>query len=297
MTVPQRPVMLVQMPVSGTGCIINGREFGWLNCTPTGVAMAVDKATMGRNRTSGCAIRRMTGDTSGGTTLGQCCGAATDEYGITIDVRTGPRVCTPAYAAGQAQHGHGFNLQGNSGVLVGTKFRSTGKGVNHNVYVNEVRGGVVGDPEEGLVYDPAANGRKAGWGTAALSPDWWPWWLIKSFAAALRPWGDDDPRKLGPGKFYAAIFPGTEPHVHLHFTGSKRTSPFPRAMTLHSTVRGHRVNVRSGPSTRYPIRSTPANGTTFRAYQVTAVGQLLAGSRTWYGDHNGTRWVHSSGIR
>ena len=37
-------------------------------------------------------------------------------------------------------------------------------------------------------------------------------------------------------------------------------------------------------------------GELFTAYQV-AQGSVVDGDRTWYGDHDGHRWVHRSGLR
>ena len=260
--------------------------------------MEIDRSTLGRKRPTGCQVRRYTGDTIGGLTLPQVAKVAREKYGVAIEVRVGSNVCTPDYAAGQLRRGRSFGLQGNTVALLKTAFRSTTSGVNHFVLVNEGRGWYktgsgLWRPKEALVYDPAADRRRAG---IADGPDWWPWQVVLNFAANLKPWGDRDERVLGYGKFYAGLGPDTEPHVHLHYTGSVRTSPFPDAMTIKSPTTGRRVNVRKGPSTAYAVVTTLASGTHFAAYQVTRQGQELAGSRVWYGDHNGARWVHSSGI-
>jgi hypothetical protein len=303
MGIPARPARNLHEGPAGS-CIINGRALGWTNCTPAAFGDGVSRTTLQRSDPTACSIRRLTGDTTGGTTIPQNAGAIRAEYGIATEVRGGSGVCSPNYVAAKMRAGCGVVVQGNAGVLVGargldgTSLRSTKGNVNHAVWWNEGRGwhlvGSVWIPEEVLVYDPAADGRTAGWGKAADGPDWWPWAICLKFLAALRPWGDTDPRVLGPGKAYAAIFPDTEPHVHLHYAGSVRTNPFPRTMTV--TV-SPTANMRSGPSRNYPVKGTIPHGGHFIAYQQNPKGQVYAGSRLWYGDHNGKLWVHSSRLK
>lgn len=94
--------------------------------------------------------------------------------------------------------------------------------------------------------------------------------------------------------------------------------PVPPAVTLryggvasHGTkiIRvpaGRYANVRTRPTSAAslvagrsgsPLNGGPrtlANGRKVEYFQVTRSGQLLAGSRVWYGDRSGTRWTHSS---
>lgn len=299
MTIPARPHWQAQGPASR--CIIGGASFGWLNCTPTSFAMAMEKATLGRVRLTGCDVRRETGDRSGGTNLAQCALVA-EKHGVPVEVHSGSGVVSPWTVARWLHEGRGVVGQGNTSALIRTAFRSTGTGVNHAVYFNEGRGWKQNGsgqwyPTEVLAYDPAADGRRAGWGTADQGPSWWPWSVALAFYAALKPWGDNDSRRLGLGKVYAAMFADTEPHVHLRYAGSVRTSPFPRTLTVKSPVAGQKVNVRSGPSTSYGVVATLASGKTFTAWQQNPNGQLLAGSRLWYGSHSGTWWIHSSGVK
>jgi hypothetical protein len=301
MGIPARPRSALHEGPDNS-CVIDGKALGWTNCTPTSVAMAISKTTLGAKNPTPCDIRRLTGDTIGGTGLQQCVDAGKAGYGVGAEVHAGSSVCTAEYLAGQLKSGRGAAVQGNTGALLRTAFRCTGGNVNHCVWFNEGRGWHADAnghsiPTDVLVYDPAADGRTAGWGKAATSPQWWPWALVKAFVAGLQPWGEQDDRILGSGKVYCAIYGDTEPHVHLRFTGSARTAPFPRTLTAHPPVTGRKVNVRSGPSTRYPIVKTLALGTHFTAYQQNPNGALLAGSRLWYGDHDGRLWVHSSGLR
>lgn len=288
MTNSMRPTFQPQGP--STNCVIDGKNLGWLSCTSYAMAMAIDAATFNVKTPSGCAVRRGTGDTVGGLTLNQVAYVADNVYGVKVDVRVGNNVVSPSYAATQAQAGRGLVLQGFSGAMNGTKFRSTGTGVNHAVYVNSVRGGTSGKPEEALVYDPAADGRTVSWGKADQGPSWWPWSLVLKFAAGLHPWGEGDPRVLGSGKFYVALMPDHEPHAHFKF-GGVRTTPFPDRTRASETT----VNVHASPTTSSAtVVGKLSKGDLFTAYQKTTKGDLFHGSRVWYGDHNGTRWVHEA---
>lgn len=305
MGTPARPKKLVTQGPA-TACVIRGKALGWLNCTCASGAHGVSRNTLGTKNPSACDIRHDTGDISGGTTVPQVARAMETEYNLKVEVHTGSKVCTPAYLAQQLAAGRGAIVQGNCIALVKTPFRSTKGAVNHAVWFNEVRGGTPGDPDEVLVYDSAADGHRAGWGRAATGPAWWPWDLALKFIAALRPWGDSDPRTLGHGRVYCGIFPDTEPHAHLYH-GAKRTNPFPDKCTTWNRDPKRSIRVRIGPgsgTTLAPRAKDKAGhyvnikvGETFNAYQVVTNGALLAGSRVWYGDHNGKWWVHSSGLR
>jgi len=294
MSSPARPDWQPQGPA--TRCVINGRALGWVNCTPTSTAMGIHKTTLRKRKPSGCAIRQLTGDTVGGTTLQQNAAAAA-HYGLVMTVHAGSNVATDEQIASWLRQGRGVVAQGNTKALTSHPgVRSTGGPVNHAVWFNDVRGGTYYAPDEVWAADPAADGRTAGWGKADQGPTWWPWEIAKNFFAQLHPWGEDDSRILGPNKVYAGVFKDTEPHVHLKYTGSVRTSPFPKHMIVRSPTAGRRVNVRTGPSTSHSVASTQASGSPWIAYQQNARGQLLGGSRLWYGDHSGTRWIHSSGL-
>jgi len=291
MSVPARPHWQPQGPANR--CVIDGHALGWSNCTPTATAMAVEKAWLSAIRPSGCEVRESITprDVSGGTTLTQCKPFA-DAHGAPMSVYVGSKVVSPFYLAVQLQAGRGVVLQGNTGPLIATRFRSTGSGVNHAVYVNEVRGGKVGEPSEALVYDPAADGHRAGWGTAAQGPQWWPWNVAVAFARALHPYGESDPRTLkgmGITGVYSGVMPDTEPHAHLKY-GAAKTSPFPDRV---------RVNVASAwthstPDVRVASRISPKlqRDDLFVAYQrVTKAGLL------WLGSHDGNRWIRGDRVR
>jgi hypothetical protein len=271
-------------------------------------AMAIDKSSIGKKRPSGCTIRKQTGDRSGGTTIQQNANVAKVFHGITVEQRVPGElgVASPAYIAGQLRRGRAVILAGCLGALVGTPFRSARGHVNHGVTLSEGRGWHVGssgytEPTDVLVYDPAADGLAHSWGRATQGPDWWPWSLVKKFAAWLHPSGLTSGAVLGSGKMYAGIFPDTEPHAHLRYAGSRYTSPQPLRLVIRPPVSGRKVNVRKGPSTSYAVVTALAAGQSFVAYQRNPSGQALTAggttSRLWYGNHDGTRWVHSSGVR
>lgn len=274
---PSRPVFQKEGPASP--CTLGGRDLKWKNCTPLATAMGIDKSTLGKIRISGCQVRDEIDppDTIGGTTLTEC-SAVAERHGVKVEVLVGAKVCTPRYAAIQLQAGRGFVLQGNT--------QPDGRGnINHAIWVNNTGHGPIGAPNSAMVYDPWSTG-----------PAVWSWSKVLAFAAALRINGEDRPEKLGPGKFYAGIFPDTEPHVHLAHGGFK-TNPFPDAVTIHSPVTGRLVNVRRGPGTTFQKVGTKRTGDTWLVYQAaTGVAPVGSSSKTWYGNHDGNEWIHSSGI-
>ena len=273
MGIPSRPKFLIEGPAAA--CIVHGQKLGWKNCTCLSFAMGIDKSTLGRIRLTGCDVREQTNDWAGGTTIEQCAVVA-EAHGVHVEIHTGANVAIPYYAGVQLQAGRGFSLAGNCTAL--------GKGnVNHNVWVNEASGGTMGNPANVLVYDPWSTG-----------PAWWTWAKAKAFAAALHPWGESDPRLLGPGKFYCGIFPDTEPHFHSKFSG-RATSPFPDKLFGKKGTSQAARYVRPGPGLQYQHIRVLSVGAPFGAYQVTT-GGTWNGSNVWYGDHNGIYWIHASGV-
>lgn len=296
MTEPTRPRVQHQGPANN--CVINGRLLGWFSCSAFGMGMGIDQATLGRKRPDGCTVREATGDTVGGLTLPQVAKVAKDHYGVPVELHVGSNVARTASIAAALETGRGVSSQGNTRVLIGKPQQSTNTGVNHFVHASfgrgwrEVNGIMV--PSEVYIYDPAADARR----DMDDAPSWWPWALYLAFGAALRPWGDSDSRVLGAGKMYAGFLPDTEPHVHLKYGGVK-TTPFPDR-TRVDVAAGRKANVRTRPDriTASDVVAAYPDGTLFRAYQKTTTGAKPAGttSRTWYGDHNGTRWIHESGL-
>ncbi len=263
-------------------CIINGHLLGWTNCTPASFAMAVEAATNLQKHSDPCTIRRATGDTSGGTTLRQCADAVNKLYGIYVATYTGANVLTPQRVAREVRAGRRCVVQGNTSALIGKPQQSTQGGVNHAVMVNEVRGGTLDEPAEALVYDPAADGRQRAY-HVDQGPTWWPWSLVKTFCAHLRPTGETGAR-LGPGKVYTGVFPDSEPHVRL-IAGAHKADPFPDRVRANRNIGIYRLPLPS--STRlYGV----SKGRLLVVYQY-ATGTLSWGSTLWGGNDDGTEWV------
>ena len=264
--------------------------------------MGIDKSTLGKRRPTGCMIRTRTQDKSGGTTIQQNANVARVFYGVQVAQHVPGQlgVASPAYIAGRLRLGRAVALAGCAGELVNSRFRSTGGHVNHGVCSGRAAAG----PRAATAtcarprwrYGTRRPMACARLGPRGSGPRWWPWSLVLEFAAGLHPWGLTGGPTLGNGRMYAGVFPDTEPHAHLRYAGSVRLAALPTDLVVRSPVAGRPINVRKGPSRAYGVTSTMASGRHFAAYQRTDKGQSLAGSRRWYGNHDGTRWVHSSGV-
>lgn len=204
-----RPVHQDQGPADN--CVIGNKNLGWKSCTSYAGAIALDAATCGRIRVSGCTIRRKTGDTTGGLMLSQV-ETVIEGYGVPVRRKTGSDYATAAYLAERLAKKWPSITQGNAGALIGTIYQSTAGYVNHAVATSgesqqwrTVNG--LYRPDYVLVDDPAADGRL----DFAKGPQWWTWSTYLSFAGALRPWGDDDGRVLGYGRAWAAFLTPDKP--------------------------------------------------------------------------------------
>lgn len=250
-------------------CIIHGKNLTWTQCTVLSSCMLCDASTLGVKRPDPCHFRDIMNDESGGTTIPQCASILQSVYHVPVEQHTGSNVSSVYYLAYQIGLGRKAVLQGNT--------QPDGRGnINHAIEANQVIGGTPGHPREWVIFDPWSGG-KAVWSHAK----------VEAFLAALHPWGENDSRKLGPGKAYCMLGPDVEPHVHIKF-GAARTSPFPDRTRVYSAYAGRKVNVRSGPGTGYTKLGTIVDGTLWIAYQK--IGH-------WYGNHNGNQWIHDSGLR
>lgn len=288
---PDLPTIQYQNPA------ISGCKLGWTSCTSFGIAMLLDVVFFGQRIPKGCTIRTYTGDTVGGTTLPQNARVAKDHYGVTLEVHVGSNVIRPTALAKQVRAGRPASIQiGTRPLLSHPGYRSTRGPINHDVDILKVRGGTAEVPREAYWYDPAADGRTAGWGKASKGPKWIPWSLALQCMAALQPWGEDDSRTVGIGKVYVALTP--PPRVTFRYGGTP-TVPFPDSQHVKSPIAGRSANVRSRPtsmSSAYVVDQIP-DGKRFVAYQK-AHGVKPAGSSSdvWYADWTGTRWIHSSNL-
>lgn len=267
-------------------CVIDGKQLGWSSCTGYAMAMATDQGSANRVVKTGCDFRKSTHDTTGGTTLPQNAPYA-EANGVSVAVRVGSNTLSPEAAWNMLWEGRGIVVQGNTKALLNTTHRSTGTAVNHAVFASRVR--VNAGKREVAVYDPAADGRKAGWGTADQGPSWWPWERLLAFAAALKPWGENDSRVLGPGKWYCAVFPDTNPHAHYKYGGTK-SSPFPDRTRINRTA-GQWAYKSPYYGTANRVRRY-SDDDLFVGYQYSTKD-----GRKWVGNHDGTEWIPAGNLR
>jgi hypothetical protein len=278
---------------------LDGSTYGGYNCTLASMCMAVVRHYRGVNP-PGTALwyprpsdmRYKSGDRSGGTTLAQASALASKYYGASMSVRY-------SYAWSEfikrIVEGRGAILQGSYSVLAPTAYDACpGFTGNHAVYVNERRYNSADHRYELLVYDPLADGRRAGiW----KGPRWIPESLMKTFAGKL--WLGS--RTVGYGYCYTMYTRDTESDTQapaqietvLKYGGV----PYgPRIM--YARVAGARVRVAptTASGTGTILRSLPLNGE-FAAYQRTSQGQMVYGSSVWYGSRRGGEWVHTSVLK
>lgn len=289
-----RPMMQAQLPTCV--CVIDGKCLGSVSCSAYGMAMGIDQATYGKVRPTGCSVRRSTGDTTGGLTAPQVARVAEERFGVNVSTRVGSNVAPIKTLVNHLRTGGGVGAQGNTRPLLSRPgLRSTGTAINHYVHFCSAHGGTYYEPDEVLVYDPAANGRVAGWGRAAQGPQMWPWEIALAFMGALMPWGEDDAqrRTLGAGRAYCNLM--ERPDLTLRY-GGVPAKPLPDRQRV-KTVLG-RANVRRRPDRidGDDIVDHLPNGALFEAYQVTTTGASVAGSRRWYGNRPGNRWVPAARV-
>lgn len=269
MTVPDRPAFVKQL---------DGSRYAGLNCTCAAGAMALDRHTLGAKHATASYIRFLTGDTSGGTTLAQVRDAINKTWGIELDVEYNLDWNT---FSDRIERGQGAILQGWEAVTRGTRWQASETfGGNHAWFVNHRV------DDDFVVYDPLADGRRSG---IAKSPLLIPATVVREWAGKLNI-ASSGYDAIGLGKVYAAFTKDTEPHVHLRY-GGRRTSPFPD----HQSVAISAGYVRSAPRTAAKYQVRPLHkGDSVTSYQVTDTGDSFNGSRRWYGNHNGNRWIHAS---
>lgn len=271
MSQPDRPVFVKQL---------DGSRYAGLNCTCASAAMALDRHTIGAHKSTGAYVRALTGDTSGGTTLAQVDAALIKRWSVNLDVEY--RLSFDAFQS-RIQAGQGAILQGWEAVTRGTRWQASETfGGNHAWFVNDYNSSGF------LVYDPLADGRRRG---IATSPMRIPRSVVREWAGKLDVSDPAEPyRAIGLGYVYAAFTKDTEPHVHLAY-GGVRTKPFPDRTRVNVSA----GSMRSAPrlADKYRVRKL-VKGELFVAFQVTTSGESYNGSRKWYGNHDGTRWVHAA---
>lgn len=263
---------------------LDGSLFGGRNCTMASASMAAIRHTRGVNPPGTATwyptpayLRGRTGDSSGGTTLAQADAVLLKLYNINLDVEY---LLPWASFRNRIVSGEGAILQGGYAPIRATKYTGsetfTG---NHAVYVNEARYNESANRWEYLWYDPLCDGRREG---IAKGPQWLPESLVRKFSDSLIISGTT---KIKAGYVYAAFTKDTE-DVILKFGGTKLATP--------ATFRASRdVRIRRSPHIASDTARTVTAGTLFRAYQKTATGDSLGGSRVWYGNQDGVQWIPS----
>jgi len=168
---------------------INGYPLGWSSCTCYAGAMA---AAFDQGKSfvmTGASVRKVTGDSSGGTTLAQVDAALLKGWQIDLDTRY--RFPWTSFAAAIDQ-GKGAILQGGYGPIADSRF-DAGGGFRGNHAVTVLPGWIV--------MDPLADGRRAG--IYKYHGEAYPQALLKAFAGKLDVTGGGS--LLGSGLTYAAL--------------------------------------------------------------------------------------------
>lgn len=172
---------------------LNGYSLGWLSCTAYSGAMAAAFHRQVKFVMSGEALRRKTGDTTGGLNLAQIDTAL--NAGWSIDLGTYYRLSWATFEK-FIDAGMGAVLQGLYAPIADSRF-DAGRGFrgNHAIFV----------PPRWGVMDPLADGR---YGQAyKYQGEAYPRSLLRSFAGKL----DLGGRPLGDGYVYCAV---TKDNVH-----------------------------------------------------------------------------------
>lgn len=167
---------------------LNGYALGWASCTAYSGAMAASFDRQVKMATTGEAVRRATGDTSGGLTLAQVDAALNKIANVNLSVYY--RLPWATFAR-LIDSGMGGILQGGYAPIADSRF-DAGRGFrgNHAVFV----------PPNWAVMDPLADGR---YGQAyKYRNEPYPKDLLKRFAGRLDI--DGQGHRLGYGYVYAA---------------------------------------------------------------------------------------------
>ena len=274
-----------------------GSKVGGSNCNPSAAATLVDFVTCGKRRTTGAAVRELTGDFEGGTWLGDVIKAVRRGYDVDIDINTGSfdRVIKALTSR------KGVTLCGSSIATRGTRHQAseTFDG-NHQWALTDIRHNDSGKYEI-LVFDPLADGRG---NRIAKSPMWIGADTVRKFAGNLdlRSKAEKDAKKprrpLGVGRATYGVTErvdcGPKPAAAKPSTSVKLRSG---ASLVNGQVGKERIvgvpsaRIRETPTTSSDVVGRKLAGETFRAFQRIR-GQRVAGDPIWYGDREGDRWMH-----
>ena len=266
----------------------SGDPFGWYACGPFSLAMGIDFDSGGTLQRTGLDVRKRTNDAKpkDGTNLDQLATAA-GSLGIDLEVR---RRMDLDDLLDRLEAGHA--------AVVGLSYAPIRHGENSgdrkftgNHYVLLLPGL--------RVYDPLCDGRRDGIFDGPYTID--EPLLARATAAMVV---DTHGNTVGAGRAYAGILP----HRHLAVDAGPPQAPRPvnfrlgggphargdyRAIVAAANVRED-PHVTAGGSPADNIVGHLQRGQTFHCSQTTDTGQRVAGSRRWFGDRTGRRWVHSS---
>lgn len=274
-----------------------GTKLAGINCNPTSGALLVDLVTCGRKRPSGAAVRERclepdgTMDKKGGTHNSQVAAAMWSGWRVKLYVDNG----TWKDVARALMDGCGVSLSGSAVATHGTKYQArAGFSDNHQWAVTDIR--QRNGKWEVRVFDPLADGKEG-----VTAPFWMPAPLAARFAASLdgRTQAERNAHKpvepLGKNR---AIYGKTDP---IRCDDRVTTPPAHRSAAVpvggadgrDMVVKVDVGRVRKGPSTQTAIVARKSRGQHFLVSQRID-GQKVGGSRIWFGDDTGHRWMHSS---
>lgn len=267
---------------------LDGSAYGGLNCTMASACMAIIRHVKGVNPPGSAPwyptpryLRAKTGDTDGGTNLRQADWAAFSAYGVDFDVEYNLAWAT---FRDRIERGMGAIVQGRYSVFKGTSYDAApGFYGNHAIYINELRYSEKRNRWEYLMYDPIADGRR----DLPQGPSWISEDLLQKFAAKLVINNRGD--TVGTGKVWCAFTVDTE-GVILRWKPSAVYGP----KVFYSKYED--AAVRRSPNRDGTLVYSLDKGDPFTAYQVKKDGDSIEGSRTWYGNHEGTKWIHSKNL-
>lgn len=179
---------------------LDGSRFQGTNCNCASDAMLINRATKGMKRPTASTVRKLTGDTFGGTNLRQVHDVNRVHYGI----RSVLQQPTPwGELMDRARNGRGFVLQIRYQALRYTRFDCFRHnfGDNHSIWINHMNA-------NGTLHgaDPGADGRYRGCPSGYQN---YPQALLKKAAGQLdlSGLGTATYRPLGFGKAYALLAP------------------------------------------------------------------------------------------
>jgi hypothetical protein len=274
-----------------------GSALANVNCNPAACATLIDLVTCGRKRPSAAAVRELCKepngkmDKTGGTHNSEVAAAMWAGWRVKLYVDNG----TWKDVVHALMDGCGVSLAGSAVATHGTKYQArAGFSDNHQWAITDIR--QRNGKWEVRVFDPLADGKER-----VKAPFWMPTPLAAKFAASLdlRSQADRQAHKpvepLGRNK---ANYGKTDP---IRCDDRAATPPAHRVAAVPVGGADGRVmvvkvdvgRVRKGPSTRTAIVARKVRGQHFLVGQRIE-GQKVGGSRVWFGDDSGHRWMHSS---